>query len=35
MLLEGKGTTTIDAHEAEDRGLAPCRLCDPVVPATR
>lgn len=31
-LLDGKRSTALDAHQAEDQGLAPCRLCDPVVP---
>jgi hypothetical protein len=33
QLLEGKRTTRMDPHKAEDQGLAPCRLCDPVIPA--
>ena len=32
-LLEGKSPRAMNAREAEDLGLAPCRLCDPVVPA--
>ena len=35
MLLEGKRSTTLDAQQAEDQGLAPCRLCDPIVPVGR
>jgi hypothetical protein len=33
LLLEGKTTEHITPHEADFRGLTPCRLCDPVVPA--
>ena len=33
LLLEGKTTEHITPHEADFRGLTPCRLCDPVMPA--
>ncbi|MFL5796929.1 MAG: hypothetical protein ACJ77A_03225 [Actinomycetota bacterium] len=33
ILLEGKSSRAMAPREAEDLGLAPCRLCDPVVPA--
>jgi hypothetical protein len=33
MLLEGKKATPLEPRAAEDQGLAPCHLCDPVVAA--
>lgn len=33
QLLEGKRATRVEAGRAEDQGLMPCRLCDPIVPA--
>jgi hypothetical protein len=35
MLVEGRRTTTLDPHQAQEQGLSPCRLCDPVVRAGR
>jgi hypothetical protein len=33
LLLEGKSSERMTPQAAEARGLTPCRLCDPVVPA--
>jgi hypothetical protein len=33
LLVEGKPVERISAADAVGRGLTPCRLCDPVVPA--
>ena len=33
LLLEGKKTETVAPEAADFRGLTPCMLCDPVLPA--